>query len=66
MVNLTVLACRRGGLGFRFRDALDAPTFFVPPFLERLFGLDILQIVLGSCGFADFVLLGLLLHQDRG
>lgn len=45
-------------------QTLHALAFLVPPLLELLFGLDVLQIVLGSGSFADDVLLGLLLLQD--
>jgi hypothetical protein len=47
-----------------FEEALYALTFLIPPLLELLFGLDFLQVMLGSSCLADLVLFGLLLEQD--
>src|SRR5215471_8709290 len=53
-------------LSFSFRLLHDTLTFLIPPFLELLFNLDIMQVVLCHSRFAHFILFGLLLLEDRG
>ena len=43
-------------------EALDAAAFLVPPFLEGLLRLNVLEIMLGCRGFTELVLFSLLLH----
>ena len=47
-----------------FRYALYAFALLVPPFLELLFLLDFLEIMLRRSGFADLVFFCLLLHEN--
>jgi hypothetical protein len=61
---------RRGGGGsnssssFSFLLLLYAPTLLIPPFLKLLLDLDVVEIMFCSRGFADNVLLFLLLLEN--
>lgn len=49
---------------FGIEKTLHAFALLIPPLLELLFSLDVLQIMFGSGRLADDIFLGLLLLQD--